>query len=100
MASVARSMDEIIAVGIGIFVLVLILALAFEGYAQTANQISNLYTASSGVYKNYTTYAGPLPNTFGSALQLAIFALVFIAVIVAIVYALRGRDNGNGGFLG
>lgn len=101
MGSVAESMDQIIYVGVGIFILILVLDLSFQGYAQGANQIGVSYGTSSGIYKNYTAYAGPLPNTFGGALQLAVFALVFIAIILAIVGALRGGGavGGSGGFL-
>lgn len=54
-----------------------------------------------GVVSNYTLYAGPLPNTFAGALQLAVFALVFIAIILAIIGALRGGQvaGTSGGFL-
>lgn len=102
MASVAESMDQIIYVGIGIFILILILSLSYQGYAQANNQIVTTYGSSSGVAKNFSTYAGPLPNTFGGALQLAVFALVFIAIILAIVGALRGGGGvgTSGGFLG
>ena len=95
-------MDQIIYVGIGIFILILILSLSYQGYAQSANQIGTTYGTGSGVYANYTKYAGPLPNTFGGALQLAVFALVFIAIILAIVGALRGGGGVgvSGGFLG
>jgi hypothetical protein len=102
MSTVAESMDQIIYVGIGIFVLILILSLAYQGYAQSANQITTTYGTQLGVAANYTKYAGPLPNTFGGALQLAVFALVFIAIILAIVGALRGGGSVgvSGGFLG
>ena len=120
MSTVAESMDQIIYVGIGIFVLILILSLCYQGYAQSANQIKTQYcvgftnsvtcgtgisTTSAnqpGVVVNYTQYAGPLPNTFGGALQLAVFALVFIAIILAIVGALRGGGaiGNSGGFIG
>ena len=114
MSTVAESMDQIIYVGIGIFVLILILSLAYQGYASSANQIQLTYCKSGaltctlandlggGVVSNYTKYAGPLPNTFGGALQLAVFALVFIAIILAIVGALRGGGGvgSSGGFLG
>ena len=102
MSTVAESMDQIIYVGIGIFVLILVLSLSYQGYAQSANQIVTTYGASSGVATNYSKYAGPLPNTFGGALQLAVFALVFIAIILAIVGALRGGGSigASGGFLG
>ena len=114
MASVAESMDQIIYVGIGIFVLILVLSLSYQSYAVTANQIQLSACVSGaatcigsnqlngGAYTNYTKYAGPLPNTFAGALQLAVFALVFIAIILAIVGALRGGGGGgsSGGFLG
>ena len=114
MSTVAESMDQIIYVGIGIFVLILILSLAYQGYAQSANQIATSFCKvgaascigandlGGGVVSNYTKYAGPLPNTFGGALQLAVFALVFIAIILAIVGALRGGGSMgvSGGFLG
>ena len=103
MSTVAESMDQIIYVGIGIFILILILSLSYQGYAQSANQIATTYGVSApGVVTNYTKYAGPLPNTFGGALQLAVFALVFIAIILAIVGALRGGGSmgASGGFLG
>ena len=115
MASISDSIDQIIYVGVGIFVLVLILSLTYQGYATSANymvtagcvtgkncasaanQIQGFYGASM----NFTTYAGPLPNTFGGALQLAVFALVFIAVILAVLGALRGgRVGTSGGLLG
>ena len=113
MASVAESMDQIIYVGIGIFVLVLIMSLSYQGYATSANVIQQssciagradclgANQLNGGVYTNYTKYAGPLPNTFGGALQLAVFALVFIAIILAIVGALRGGGGTgtSGGFL-
>ena len=107
-------MDQIIYVGIGIFVLVLVLSLTYQGYAQSQNQIQTTYCKAgstsatcgvgandlgSGVFTNYTKYSGPLPNTFGGALQLAVFALVFIAVILAVVGALRGGTGTSGGFL-
>jgi len=99
MASISESMDQIIYVGIGIFVLVLILSLTYQGYAQAANQIS--LSGFTGAATNFTKYAGPLPNTFGGALQLAVFALVFIAVILAVLGALRGGGIGtSGGMLG
>jgi hypothetical protein len=113
MSTVAESMDQIIYVGIGIFVLILILSLAYQGYATSANSIISTYCKAGttctgandlgmGVAANYTKYAGPLPNTFGGALQLAVFALVFIAIILAIVGALRGGGSMgvSGGFLG
>ena len=116
MSTVAESMDQIIYVGIGIFVLILILSLSFQGYAQSANQIITTYCKAGstlatctgandlggGVALNYTKYTAPLPNTFGGALQLAVFALVFIAIILAIVGALRGGGSMgvSGGFLG
>ena len=95
-------MDQIIYVGIGIFVLVLILSLTYQGYAQSANQLQTQYGGNNpqnGVVTNYTKYAGPLPNTYAGALQLAVFALVFIAIILAVVGALRGGTGGQGGFL-
>jgi len=115
MASISESMDQIIYVGIGIFVLVLILSLTYQGYAQTANQMTtqgciaggncaipaNQIPGFYGASVNFTKYAGPLPNTFGGALQLAVFALVFIAVILAVLGALRGGGIGtSGGMLG
>ena len=69
----------------------------------TANGITLVAAGGGlGAQENFTTYSGPLPNTFGSALQLAVFALVFIAVILAVVGALRGGTGGgsSGGFLG
>lgn len=60
-----------------------------------------LYTTNNGVIANETTYTGQLPNTFGGALQLAVFALVFIAVLLAVLGALRpGGVGPSGGFLG
>jgi hypothetical protein len=113
MATVAESMDQIIYVGIGIFVLILILSLTYQGYGATNNQIQSQWCIAgkatclgantlSGITSNYTMYAGPLPNTFGGALQLAVFALVFIAIILAIVGALRGGGaiGQSGGFIG
>ena len=123
MGSISESMDQIIYVGIGVFVLVLLLSLTFQGYAQSNNQIiqgsftcsgtsnvcstnpSNVFFANVvnyGYAANYSKYAGPLPNTFGGSLQLAVFALVFIAVILAVVGALRGEGSSgfSGGFLG
>ena len=111
MPTVAESMDQIIYVGIGIFILILILSLSYQGYAVSGNQIKQQYCVAGtsctgangilGVYTNYSNYAGPLPNTFGGALQLAVFALVFIAIILAIVGALRGGGGVtvSGGFL-
>lgn len=92
-------MDEVIYVGIGVFVLVLLGVLIYEGFAQGSSQLSTSYTANSGVYKNYTTYIGPLPNTYGNVLNLVIFALAFIAVILAIIMALRGTTGRSGSFL-
>ena len=114
MSTVAESMDQIIYVGIGIFILILILSLSYQGYGQSSSQIIATYCLHGaatctgandvglGVASNYTKYAGPLPNTFGGALQLAVFALVFIAIILAIVGALRGGGTvgASGGFLG
>ena len=97
MATISESMDQIIYVGIGIFVLVLVLSLTYQGYAQAANQIQ--VSGFTGASTNFTKYAGPLPNTFAGALQLAVFALVFIAVILAVVGALRGGTGTSGGFL-
>ena len=99
MASISDSIDQIIYVGVGIFVLVLILSLTYQGYAQAANQMAT--SGFVGATANFTKYAGPLPNTFGGALQLAVFALVFIAVILAVLGALRGGNIGtSGGMLG
>ena len=114
-------MDQIIYVGIGLFVLVLVLSLTYQGYAQANSQLSNTYlecntysnvqecstvagnvffgNAVSPVSLNFTKYGGPLPNTYAGALQLAVFALVFIAVILAVVGALRGGTGTSGGFL-
>lgn len=97
--SISQSMDEVIYVGIGVFIIVLLGVLIYEGYAQGASQLSTAYSTTSGVYKNYTTYVGPLPNTYGNVLNLVIFALAFIAVILAIVLALRGAGGRSGGFL-
>ena len=97
MGSISESMDQIIYVGIGIFVLVLVLSLTYQGYAQSANQMA--VSGYVGATANFTKYAGALPNTFGGALQLAVFALVFIAVILAVVGALRGGTGTSGGFL-
>ena len=99
MGSISESMDQIIYVGVGVFVLVLILSLTFQGYGQSANQLQQ--SGFTGASSNFSKYAGPLPNTYGGALQLAVFALVFIAVILAVVGALRGTGGGgaSGGFL-
>ena len=75
----------------------------FSGNTQAANEIANVILGPQyGAYANFSTYGSPLPNTFGGALQLAVFALVFIAVILAVVGALRGGGIGasSGGFLG
>jgi hypothetical protein len=112
MGNISESMDSIISVGIGIFVLVLILSLTYQGYAQSNTQMATASWACntlkadgtcaaanviSGVPANFTKYAGALPNTFGGSLQLAVFALVFIAVILAVVGALRGGGAGTSG---
>lgn len=82
-------------VGIGVFAIVIILSLTYQGYAQTNNQIQNTYGSSSGVFKNFTTYAGPLPNTYGSNLGLAITALVLF-VVIAIIAGLFLNRKGEG----
>lgn len=96
--TISRSMDEVIGVGIGLFILVLVLALTYQGQAQTQNQMVTQYGANSGVAANFTKTSGPLVNTYGNNLNLVIFALVFIAIITAILIALDRR--GSGGFLG
>lgn len=61
---------------------------------------STAYTlALAGVSSNFTTYVGQLPNTYGNVLNLVIFALAFIAVILAIVLALKGTGRKSGGFM-
>lgn len=74
----------------------------YSGNSQTANKISNvLVGAQIGAYYNYSNYGDNGINAFGGALQLAIFALVFIAVILAVLGALRGGGTvASGGFLG
>ena len=93
MASISEAMDQIIYVGIGIFVLVLILSLTYQGYAQSANQITQ--SGFTGAASNFSKYAGPLPNTYASNLGLAITALVLF-VVIAIIAGLFLNQKGGG----
>jgi hypothetical protein len=99
MGSVTKAMDEIIGLGVGLFILVLILALTYQGYAQTANSVVTSYGSNSGVYQNFTKNGGNVVNTYGSNLTLVVFALVFLAIIAAILIALKMRGGREGGFL-
>jgi len=98
MGSVAKGMDEVIAVGVGVFVLVILGVLIYEGYGQGYSNVNALGMA--GITANYSKNFGPVPNTFGSTLQLVVFALAIIAVLVAIIMGLRDTFGGrSGGYL-
>ena len=97
-------------VGIGVFAIVIILSLTYQGYGATQSQLGTTYckfaTTSTvncigandlgaGVYTNFTKYAQPLPNTYGSNLGLAITALVLFVVIAIIAGLFLSNKGGN-----
>ena len=55
----------------------------------------------TGAGQNFSTYGSPIANTFGGALQLAVFALVFVVIIIAVLTSLKtsSGQGGTGGFL-
>ena len=108
-----KAVETLAIVGIGVFAIVIILSLTYQGYAGTNNQLLNTYckypnngvagciganALGNGVYTNFTTYAGPLPNNYASNLGLAITALVLF-VVIAIIAGLF-LNNKAGGVLG
>lgn len=91
------ALDLLIALGIAVFVISLILALNYSSFAQTRNTLVTQYGASAGVVSNYTTNAGNINNTYGTNTNLAVFALVFITIIIAVLLGIRSGKIGGGG---
>ena len=109
---VEQAVNLLIVLGIGVFIINLVLALNYSAYAQTKNNLQTQYCVTntncvgtgntlSGVVTNYTTNGGGLTNTYAGNLNLAIFALVFITIIVAVLLGIKTANFGqSGGFLG
>lgn len=86
---IEKAVRGLILLGVGVFLLVLFLDLSYQEYATTSNNIQNQYGSTSGVYKNFTAYGGSVVNAYGSNLNLAVTALVLIAIVVAIIYVVK-----------
>ena len=98
---IEKGVNALIVVGVGVFMLLLFLALDYSSYAQTRNNLVTQYGSGAGVVANFTTNGGNITTTFGNNIPLAVFALIFIAIIAAVVYVLRGSRIAEGGsFLG
>ena len=96
---IERAVKGLITLGIGVFMLVLFLNLSYQEYGTTASNLGTTYGTANGIYKNFTQYAGGVVNAYGSNLNLAVTALVLIAIVIAILYGVR--DTGLvGGFVG
>ena len=107
----SKAVNGLVKVGVGVFLLILIMVLTYSAYGTAKNTIqsaawnANSYFANSlpltGVTANFTTYGGGAANQFGSNIGLAIFAVIFAAIILAVVSSLREATGGgeSGGFL-
>ena len=67
----------------------------------TANAVTTTYAGEApGAVANYSNNAGGNANTYGQNINLAIFALIFITIIVAVLLGIKsGKITGEGGFL-
>ena len=102
MDGLSKAVNGLVKVGVGVFLLILIMTLSYSAYGTARNTIQVNYGATSaGLVTNFTTYAGGAANQFGSNIGLAIFAVIFAAIILAVVSSLREATGSgeSGGFL-